>query len=44
MHGKGPGALRQAVEEVLEKRSHVKDYRLGRQKEGGMGVTIVKIK
>ena len=44
VHGKGTGALRQAVEEVLEKNSHVEDYRLGRQKEGGMGVTIVKIK
>ncbi|ADO76977.1 endonuclease MutS2 [Halanaerobium praevalens] len=44
VHGKGTGALRQAVEEVLEKSSHAKDYRLGRQKEGGMGVTIVKIK
>lgn len=43
VHGKGTGALRNAVEEVLEKNSHVKDYRLGRQKEGGMGVTIVKI-
>ncbi|RAK06688.1 DNA mismatch repair protein MutS2 [Halanaerobium saccharolyticum] len=43
VHGKGTGALRQAVEEVLEKNSHVKDYRLGRQKEGGMGVTIVKV-
>jgi DNA mismatch repair protein MutS2 len=44
VHGKGTGALRQAVEEVLDKNSHVDDYRLGRQKEGGMGVTIVKIK
>ena len=43
VHGKGTGALRNAVEEVLEKNSHVQDYRLGRQKEGGMGVTIVKI-
>jgi DNA mismatch repair protein MutS2 len=43
VHGKGTGALRQAVEEILENNSHVKDYRLGRQKEGGMGVTIVKI-
>jgi len=43
VHGKGTGALRNAVEEVLENNVHVKDYRLGRQKEGGMGVTIVKI-
>ncbi|WP_040477214.1 endonuclease MutS2 [Halanaerobium saccharolyticum] len=43
VHGKGTGALRNAVEEVLENNAHVKDYRLGRQKEGGMGVTIVKI-
>lgn len=44
VHGKGTGALREAVEEILEKSSHVEDYRLGRQREGGSGVTIVKIK
>ena len=44
VHGKGTGALRQAVEEILEENAHVKEFRLGRQKEGGMGVTIVKIK
>lgn len=44
VHGKGTGALREAVEEVLEKSNHVEDFRLGRQREGGTGVTIVKIK
>lgn len=44
VHGKGTGALRKAVEELLEQNPHVKDYRLGHPKEGGTGVTIVQIK
>jgi len=44
IHGKGTGALRKAVEEVLEEHELVSDYRYGNQKEGGMGVTIVKMR
>src|SRR6056297_988345 len=44
IHGKGTGALRKAVEEVLEGNRLVKDYRYGNQSEGGMGVTIVNLK
>ncbi len=44
VHGKGTGALRDAVEEILSKNRHVSDFRLGRQREGGTGVTIAKIK
>ncbi|MGM0602384.1 MAG: endonuclease MutS2 [Bacillota bacterium] len=43
VHGKGTGALREAVEAVLEKNPHVSDFRLGRQSEGGTGVTIARI-
>ena len=43
IHGKGTGALRKAVEEVLEGNSLVADYRYGNQSEGGMGVTIVTL-
>jgi DNA mismatch repair protein MutS2 len=43
IHGKGTGALRKAVEEVLEGHELVNDFRYGNQKEGGMGVTIVKL-
>lgn len=43
VHGKGTGALRNAVEEILEKNPHVLDFRLGRQREGGTGVTIAKL-
>ncbi|MFO7814782.1 MAG: endonuclease MutS2 [Halanaerobiales bacterium] len=44
IHGKGTGALRKAVEEVLEGNPLVEDYRYGNQSEGGMGVTIVSLK
>ncbi|MGM0419612.1 MAG: endonuclease MutS2 [Bacillota bacterium] len=43
IHGKGSGALREAVGEVLESSSHVKSYRIGGEGEGGLGVTIAKI-
>ncbi|RCW50492.1 MULTISPECIES: endonuclease MutS2 [unclassified Halanaerobium] len=43
VHGKGTGALRDAVGAVLEKNPHISDFRLGRQEEGGTGVTIARI-
>jgi DNA mismatch repair protein MutS2 len=43
IHGKGTGALREAVQSVLENHTHVSSYRLGRQEEGGSGVTIVSL-
>ncbi len=42
IHGKGTGALREAVSEVLESHPHISSYRLGRQEEGGSGVTIAQ--
>ena len=43
IHGKGSGALREAVAELLEDSPHVKSFRTGGEGEGGLGVTIVKI-
>lgn len=43
IHGKGTGALREAVQIILKDHKHVAEYRLGRQEEGGMGVSIVSL-
>ncbi|MFW5999476.1 MAG: endonuclease MutS2 [Halanaerobiaceae bacterium] len=43
IHGKGSGALRKAVREVLDDHPHVPSYREGKPVEGGSGVTIVSI-
>jgi DNA mismatch repair protein MutS2 len=42
IHGKGTGALRQAVRERLHGHPLVKQYERGSEKEGGDGVTVVK--
>lgn len=44
IHGKGTGALRQAVHRFLDTHPAVVDYRLGNLNEGGAGVTIVELK
>ncbi|MCK8828343.1 endonuclease MutS2 [Natroniella acetigena] len=41
IHGKGTGTLREVVHETLERYPGVREYRLGRPKEGGAGITIV---
>ena len=43
-HGKGTGALRQAVADFLKKDSRVKSFRLGTYGEGDSGVTIATLK
>lgn len=44
VHGKGTGALRNAVQQYLKKCKHVKSYRLGTFGEGDAGVTIAEMK
>ncbi len=44
VHGKGTGALRNAVHNYLRKVKYVKSYRLGEYGEGDAGVTIVEFK
>jgi DNA mismatch repair protein MutS2 len=43
IHGKGTGALRERVAEMLSKESRVSSFRLGAWNEGGTGVTVVEL-
>lgn len=42
IHGKGTGALRKVVHDVLSEHPHIRSFRLGAIEEGGDGVTIVE--
>ena len=42
IHGKGTGALRERVAEMLRKESRVVNFRLGAWNEGGAGVTVAE--
>ncbi len=44
VHGKGTGALRQAVQQHLKRVSYVKSFHLGEYGEGDSGVTICEFK
>jgi DNA mismatch repair protein MutS2 len=43
IHGKGTGALRDRVAEMLRKDTRVKGFRLGAWNEGGTGVTVAEL-
>lgn len=43
IHGKGTGALRRAIRDMLETHHHVASYRDGEASEGGTGVTIASL-
>jgi DNA mismatch repair protein MutS2 len=43
IHGKGTGALRDRVAEMLRKDTRVKHFRLGAWNEGGAGVTVAEL-
>ncbi|MEO7217419.1 MAG: Smr/MutS family protein [Gemmatimonadaceae bacterium] len=42
IHGKGTGALRERISEMLQKEPRVVNFRLGAWNEGGAGVTVVE--
>ncbi|MDQ6719119.1 MAG: endonuclease MutS2 [Gemmatimonadota bacterium] len=43
IHGKGTGALRERVTEMLKKETRVSAFRLGAWNEGGTGVTVAEL-
>jgi len=43
IHGKGTGAVRNAVHTILKRHPHVKEFRLGKYGEGEAGVTVVTL-
>ena len=43
IHGKGTGALRERVTEMLRKDTRVREFRLGAWNEGGSGVTVAEL-
>ncbi|HEX5438602.1 MAG TPA: endonuclease MutS2 [Gemmatimonadaceae bacterium] len=43
IHGKGTGALRERVAELLRADARVRDFRLGAWNEGGAGVTVATL-
>jgi DNA mismatch repair protein MutS2 len=44
IHGKGTGALRQAIQSLLARHPQVESYALGGYREGGSGVTIAVLR
>ncbi|MGL4800183.1 MAG: endonuclease MutS2 [Cellulosilyticaceae bacterium] len=44
IHGKGTGALRAAISQMLKRHPHIATFRPGTYGEGEMGVTVVEIK
>jgi DNA mismatch repair protein MutS2 len=44
IHGKGTGALRQVVTELLQADKRIRDFRAGGFGEGGSGVTVVELR
>jgi DNA mismatch repair protein MutS2 len=43
IHGKGTGAVRDRVQELLAGDARVPSFRFGTGREGGIGVTVVEL-
>lgn len=43
IHGKGTGALRERVTEMLRRDTRIRQFRMGAWNEGGAGVTVAEI-
>jgi DNA mismatch repair protein MutS2 len=43
IHGKGTGRLREAVRDIIRQNPHVRSWEEGKDREGGAGVTVVKL-
>jgi DNA mismatch repair protein MutS2 len=44
IHGKGTGAVRSRVHDLLKAESRVAEFRIGAPGEGGAGVTVVRFR
>lgn len=44
IHGKGTGALRSGIQDILRSHRHVEKFRAGEFNEGGLGVTVVTLR
>jgi DNA mismatch repair protein MutS2 len=44
LHGKGTGALMEALHAYLKEQSFVKEYKFANDDQGGAGITVVKMK
>ncbi|MGH7507310.1 MAG: Smr/MutS family protein, partial [Longimicrobiales bacterium] len=44
IHGKGTGALREVVQELLRSDRRIGSFRAGGAGEGGTGVTVVELR
>lgn len=44
IHGRGEGILRKGIQDALKRHKNVKSFRKGSYREGGDGVTVIKLK
>ena len=44
LHGKGTGALMEAIQDFLREQSCVKNFQFANEDQGGAGITVVELK
>ena len=44
LHGKGAGALMDAIHDYLKKQSYVTHFQFADEDQGGVGITVVELK